>query len=295
MTITRGMRRSPTRRPGTRTLTRESAASQIGQQSMPMDQHAGRVIDATTKPYTPPMPASSRMRVSTRGSRGTCVSPNVRTSTGSTSEVPCRVTSTPAFPREEDQLLAGFRPTPADASGTSDHPHIMTRATAMPRAQLSYRARADDCMAPMMRKSNRARRTSDAALLLPQSIGLLVCHDLDHANAPVLAIAPVVAASRARLGLRRSGASPRAGGVSCRSLTGKRTATWKRALDAGRNCSAGSAAQLVACVDASFLTARQLRRILRERRRDPRPAAWKATLAAVRGEPRQFQRRLPRD
>ena len=114
-------------------------------------------------------------------------------------------------------------------------------------------------------------------------------HELDHANAPVLATAPVVAA-RARLGLRRSGASPRAGGVSCRSVDRQADGDVEVRSRRGRNCATRSAAQLVACVDASFLTARQLRRILRERRRDPRPAAWKATLAAVRGEPRQFQR-----
>jgi hypothetical protein len=40
------------------------------------------------------------------------------------------------------------------------------RAIAMPRAQESRRARRDDCIAREMRKSNRARSTSDAALLL---------------------------------------------------------------------------------------------------------------------------------
>jgi hypothetical protein len=39
----------------------------------------------------------------------------------------------PAFPREEDQLLARCRLTPAWASGESDHPHITTGATATPR------------------------------------------------------------------------------------------------------------------------------------------------------------------
>jgi hypothetical protein len=36
-------------------------------------------------------------------------------------------------------------------------------------------------MAPMMRKSNRVRSTSDAALLLSQVIALLVRHERDHA------------------------------------------------------------------------------------------------------------------
>ena len=38
----------------------------------------------------------------------------------------------PGFPREEDQLLARFRLTPADASGESDHPRPAAGATAMP-------------------------------------------------------------------------------------------------------------------------------------------------------------------
>jgi hypothetical protein len=72
----------------------------------------------------------------------------------------------PAFPRDEDHLLARFRLTPADASGESDHPHTTTRATATPRTQPSCRGRPDHCMARMMRKSNRVSSTSDAALLL---------------------------------------------------------------------------------------------------------------------------------
>ena len=40
------------------------------------------------------------------------------------------------------------------------------RTVAMPRIQRSRRARADDCMARMMRKSNGARSPSDAPLLL---------------------------------------------------------------------------------------------------------------------------------
>jgi len=36
---------------------------------------------------------------------------------------------------DEDQLLARFRLTPADAAGESDQPHTTTRATATPRKQ----------------------------------------------------------------------------------------------------------------------------------------------------------------
>jgi hypothetical protein len=39
-------------------------------------------------------------------------------------------------------------------------------SSALPRTQLSCRARTDDCIARMMRKPNRAKLTSDAALLL---------------------------------------------------------------------------------------------------------------------------------
>jgi len=79
----------------------------------------------------------------------------------------------PAFPREEDHLLARFGLTPADASGESDHQHTTTGITAMPRTprtQPSCRGQPDDCIARMMRKSHRARSTSDAALLLLSDI-----------------------------------------------------------------------------------------------------------------------------
>ena len=52
--------------------------------------------------------------------------------------------------------------------------------TAKPRTQPSCRRRPDDCIARMMRKPNRARSTSDAALLLLKRIGLLVRHG--HSN-----------------------------------------------------------------------------------------------------------------
>jgi hypothetical protein len=48
-----------------------------------------------------------------------------------------------------------------------------TRSVVLPRV-------ADDGIARMMRKPNRARLKSDAALLLPSDIGLLVRHDLDR-------------------------------------------------------------------------------------------------------------------
>jgi hypothetical protein len=49
-------------------------------------------------------------------------------------------------------------------------------------------------MARMMRKSNRARSTSDAALLLLWGICLLVCHELDGGGLLTLASAFVLRA-----------------------------------------------------------------------------------------------------
>jgi hypothetical protein len=48
----------------------------------------------------------------------------------------------------------------------SRRPTARHRTSATPRAQPSCRVRPDDCRARMMRKSNRLRSTSDAALLL---------------------------------------------------------------------------------------------------------------------------------
>ena len=62
----------------------------------------------------------------------------------------------------------------------SDRPDGREPAMPLPRTQPSCRGRADDCMARMMRKSNGAGSSSEAALLLLQDIGLLVRHDLDH-------------------------------------------------------------------------------------------------------------------
>jgi len=42
----------------------------------------------------------------------------------------------------------------------------------------------DGCIARMMRKPNRARSTSEAALLLLQGVGLLVCHESDRRDGP---------------------------------------------------------------------------------------------------------------
>ena len=50
------------------------------------------------------------------------------------------------------------------------HSGVVVPAMPMPRTQPSCRGRPDDCMARMMRKSNRARSTSDAALLLLSDI-----------------------------------------------------------------------------------------------------------------------------
>ena len=63
----------------------------------------------------------------------TCVSPKVRISTASTARRHAGPLDSPALVREEDQLLARLRLTPADASGESSHLRPTTGATATPR------------------------------------------------------------------------------------------------------------------------------------------------------------------
>jgi hypothetical protein len=187
---------------------------------------------------------------------------------------------------------AAFRGKAPAAAERPVHAHVRADDREQPaRTRIACRGRSVG--ATGQRPLRGAVAISKAGVRGPDA-GRLVRHDLDHANVPMLATARVVAA-RARLGRRRSGASPRAGGVSCRSVDRQADGDVEARSRRGRNCSARSAAQPEACVDASFLTARQFRRILREPRRDPRPAAWKATLAAARGEHRRFQRRVPRD
>jgi len=95
-------------------------------------------------------------------------------------------------------------------------------APGRPSAAIAFIAASRHTARPLRRRSSTPTAPRKVAL----------CHDLDHANAPVLATAPVVAATRARLGLRRSGASPRAVVLAADPVAGRRTATWKRALDA---------------------------------------------------------------
>jgi hypothetical protein len=187
---------------------------------------------------------------------------------------------------------AAFRGKATAAAERPVHAHVRADDREQPaRTRIACRGRSVG--ATGQRPLRGAVAISKAGVRGPDA-GRVVRHDLDHANVPVLATARVVAA-RARLGRRRSAASPRAGSVSCRSVDRQADGDVEARSRRGRNYSARSAAQLEACVDASFLTARQFRRILREPRRDPRPAAWKATLAGVRGEHRRFQRRLPPD
>ena len=63
-------------------------------------------------------------------------------------------------------MLADFQLTPTGAPDECDRQRASTGVIASPRTQPSCRGRLDDCMARMMRTSNRARSTSDAALLL---------------------------------------------------------------------------------------------------------------------------------
>ena len=61
----------------------------------------------------------------------------------------------PAFPRDEDQLLTRFRLTPADASGESDHPDTTTAASATPRTESS---RIGQPGRPVCAESGHAKR-----------------------------------------------------------------------------------------------------------------------------------------
>jgi len=84
--------------------------------------------------------------------------------------------SRPAGPRTIASPRVGVPSDPDRASGLghprdrlaeSNRRRCERPATPLPRTQPSCRGRPDDCMARMMRKSNRARSTSDAALSLP--------------------------------------------------------------------------------------------------------------------------------
>jgi hypothetical protein len=64
------------------------------------------------------------------------------------------------------EAIVGAGRQPSLLSGISDRQLSVDGAVRMPRTQPSCRGRPDDCIARMMRKSNRARSTSDAALWL---------------------------------------------------------------------------------------------------------------------------------
>jgi hypothetical protein len=107
------------------------------------------------------------------------------------------------MPRKEESALAQFLQTQPRPPAECDRPPARTRVIAMPRTQPSWRGPADDCMARMMRKSNRARSISDAALLLLQDIWLLVRHVPDHADEVDGTIASASPGLDARAPLRR--------------------------------------------------------------------------------------------
>ena len=86
-----------------------------------------------------------RKRVSTRPWPCTCCSPVARPAAASVARPPRPSAPSPGFPREEDQLLARFRLTPADASGKSDHPRPTAGATAMPRKHKPPDAGRHEC------------------------------------------------------------------------------------------------------------------------------------------------------
>jgi len=59
----------------------------------------------------------------------------------------------------------------------------------------------------MVRKPNRARPTPDTALLLSWGIGLLVCHERDHAAGATAAIALTLMVGRGAPWQRRGGSA----------------------------------------------------------------------------------------
>jgi hypothetical protein len=64
------------------------------------------------------------------------------------------------------QCLLGIPQAPDGAPDECDRERTSVGVTAKPRTQPSGCRRADDCIVRMMRESNRARSTPDAALLL---------------------------------------------------------------------------------------------------------------------------------
>ena len=135
------------------------------------------------------------------------------------------------MPREEDQLLARFRLTPADASGESDHPHITSRATATPRKDSPARrlaapllgrlsstptAPARGCALPRTRSRGRMRRRDR---LRPES-----AHRVQPSESSTVRRPPLLASSesdltgeRSRLGANGRWLVPRAAGYPRRA------------------------------------------------------------------------------
>ena len=70
------------------------------------------------------------------------------------------------LPLQKGPVLARSPEAPEGAPVECDRERVSVGVIASPRTQSSWRGRSDDCIARMMRKSNRARSTSDAALCL---------------------------------------------------------------------------------------------------------------------------------
>jgi hypothetical protein len=100
------------------------------------------------------------------------------------------------------------------------HSGVVVPAMPMPRTQPSCRGRPDDCMARMMRKSNRVRSKSDAALLLLSDIRLPVCHGRERPRRPTLTIASTIHAARAQRSRPTANTGPSSGGRGRRQPPG---------------------------------------------------------------------------
>ena len=107
-----------------------------------------------------------RPHLSRRG-RGPAASPRRCTGRAARSQPDPRTIASPRVGVPSDPDRASGLGHPRDRLAESNRRRCELLTTPLPRTQPSCRGRPDDCMARMMRKSNRARSTSDAALSLP--------------------------------------------------------------------------------------------------------------------------------